>query len=191
MTFEDKLKQAYKYIDLLCKENQEKEDIKQDVALYLWEHQDEDIKTVCREIKNKRLGDEYKHQRMRAKSIYNDDGECVDDDIYFVDERTVEYNEEKSPVTDEQREKVYKLEECLQTIDKIASSYFYSFMDGKIKRDTGRKLISYQARQKGNTKWILKGLTRNYLNNWSGYQNLLYQKMNWQKRSKDQRQWLC
>lgn len=191
MSFDEKIKQAYSYLDVHCRNLQEIEDIKQDVALYLWEHQDENIIDVCIKIKKERLGDEYKHQRMRAKSIYNDDGECVDDDIYYVDERTIEYNEEKSPVTEEQRETVSKMEKTLQAIDIIYTRNWIKGSEARIQKALGRTISKKISQRKGQIQWITKGLIKSSMNSWSGLQNLNYQKRLYLKRLNEPRQWLC
>ena len=191
MKFEERLKLAYEYLDKHCYASQEKDDIKQDVALYLWQHDTDNIAEVCEKVKRARLADESKHQRNRAQSLYNDDGECIDDEIYYVDDSTVEYNEEKSPVTDEQREEVAEMVTTLEAIDKLWQNYSVDMSKRKIKVEKAKKLALKTSSMKGNNQWTLKGLIKNSLNSWSGLQTLSYQRMIWRKKSKDPRQWLC
>lgn len=108
-----------------------KDDVEQEAIVIALEHPDVDnIAKICQLAKKRFLKEEEKHTRKRAESVYNADGECLDDNYYFVDQSTVEqYGERKSEVTDEQREKVYKMEQCLQFIDAIygrSFSYCYN-----------------------------------------------------------------
>lgn len=98
-----------------------REDVEQEAIVIALEHPEiESVEIICKLAKKKILGTEAKHQINRAQSLYNDDGECVDDNIYFVDQSTVEqYGERKSEVTDEQREKVSKFSQCMGLIGVI------------------------------------------------------------------------
>ena len=191
MTFDEQIKLAYEYLDKHCYSLQEKDDIKQDVALYLWEHPSDNIAQVCEQVKKARLSDECKNQRGRAASIYNADGECRDDDLFYVDERTIEYNEEKSPVTDEQRETVAQMEKCLQAIDFIYTRTSAQTYGARVKNDLGRSITKKLSKNEGEIQWILKGLVKSSMNSWSGFQNLNYQKRRYLMRLNEPRQWLC
>lgn len=109
MTFDEKIAQADKLIAKL-KSNELYDDLRQEIAVGMWLYPDADVKDVIKSARIKVFGDEAKHQRARAPHLYNDDGECVDDDVYYVDQSTVEQGAvRESPVTDEMREKVAEI----------------------------------------------------------------------------------
>lgn len=114
---------------LISKYKFDTDDLLSETALYIWENKIPEEKyseaiTVCYK---KLAKDELKHQTNRAKSLYNDDGECIDDDIYFVDERTVEqFGEGRRGVTDDHIEKTAKLSECMGLISAIYKFSSYS-----------------------------------------------------------------
>lgn len=104
--FEIKLRKAYKAVEKF-KANELFDDLKQEIAVSLWQNPNDDLHNIILTARKKVFGDEAKHQRARAPHIYNDDGECVDDDLYYIDQTTVEQGEvRESPVTDEMKEKV-------------------------------------------------------------------------------------
>jgi hypothetical protein len=200
MPFEEKLKIAYEYLDKHC--FIEKEDIKQDVALYLWQNPTDNIIEVCEKVKRVRLKDEFKHQAQRAESIYGDDGECLDDNYYFVDERTIEYNEQKSLVTDDDRKKVAEMEKTLQFIDAIYGSKQAGIIlrpnkpTAKVREYRGRLQAQKYAKadnymQKRGTRWIFKTLISDCMNNWSGLATMRSKRTYFKKKLKDQKLWLC
>ena len=76
--FENKLKLAYKMVDNLSK-NELYEDVKQEIAISLWLNPNESLENIVVLARKKVLGDEAKHTRKRAPSLYNEDGEQVDD----------------------------------------------------------------------------------------------------------------
>ena len=118
MTFDERYKAAIQYLQKY-RNLQNFEDIEQSVALELWKNQSDDIKQICDAVARKLNAEELKHNRMRAKSLYNDDGESIDDDIYFVDPKTVEKFGETNFFTDDIREKVAGLEKILQFVDAV------------------------------------------------------------------------
>ena len=118
MTFDERYKAAIQYLQKY-RNLQNFEDIEQSVALELWKNQSDDIKQICDAVARKLNAEELKHSRMRAKSLYNDDGESIDDDIYFVDPKTVEKFGETNFFTDDIRDKVAGLEKILQFVDAV------------------------------------------------------------------------
>lgn len=118
MTFDERYKAAVRYLQKY-RNLSNFEDIEQSVALELWTSGSDDIKQVCDTVARKLNAEELKHSRMRAKSLYNDNGECVDDDIYFVDPKTVEKFGETNFFTDDIRDKVAGLEKILQFVDSF------------------------------------------------------------------------
>ncbi len=86
----------------------EPDELVSETYIFLAEHDctpEQAVKAVIHKACAERVAD----KRMTAPHLYNDDGECIDDDIYFVDDRTVEHNERKSVVTDDQREDAKKM----------------------------------------------------------------------------------
>jgi hypothetical protein len=109
MTFDEKIAYSDKLIAKF-KSNELYDDLRQEIAVEMLVNPDADVQTIVKCVCKKVLGDEAKHQRARAPHLYNDDGECVDDDVYYVDQSTVEQGEvRESPVTDEMREKVAEI----------------------------------------------------------------------------------
>lgn len=106
MTFDEKIAYSDKLIAKF-KSNELYDDLRQEIAIEMWVNPDADVQNIVKCVCKKVLSDEAKHQRARAPHLYNDDGECVDDDVYYVDQSTVEQGEvRESPVTDEMKEKV-------------------------------------------------------------------------------------
>ncbi len=127
MTFDERYKTAVRYLQKY-RNLSNFEDIEQSVALELWKSGSNDIKQVCDTVARKLNAEELKHNRLRAKSLYNDDGDCIDDDIYFVDPKTVEKFGETNFFTDDIRDKVAGLEKILQFVD----AFFWGKRKGRI-----------------------------------------------------------
>lgn len=107
---------------LISKYKFDTDDLLSEASLYIWENgiPEENYQEAITFCYKKLAKEELKHQTNRAKSLYNDDGECIDDDIYFVDERTIEqFGEGKRGVTDEHIDKTSKLSECMGLISAI------------------------------------------------------------------------
>lgn len=77
------------------------DDIIAEAFIYIAETGCEDLEQAVTKARKKIVNHEIKHSRGRAKSIYNSDHECLDDNYYFVDERTVEKFGEAKRVSDE------------------------------------------------------------------------------------------
>lgn len=128
MTFDEKIEQADKLIAKL-KSNELYDDLRQEIAVEMWLNPDADVKAIVKYARIKVFGDEAKHQRARAPHLYNDDGECVDDDVYYVDQSTVEQGEvRESPVTDEMREKVAEIVKTKRYISALYCTNTYNKM---------------------------------------------------------------
>lgn len=69
--------------------------------IYIAETGEEDLEVAIVKAKKKLVNNELKHNWNKAKSIYGDDGECLDDNYYFVDERTVEKFGEGKRISDD------------------------------------------------------------------------------------------
>lgn len=117
MKYDEDLKKAYDMIKNLHY-NEFFDDLKQEIAVELWLHPDEKIDDLVLRCRKKVFGEEKKHQIGRAESIYNDEGECLDDDFYFVDDRTVEHND-FSYISDEIKEKVSAMVKTRDLISRI------------------------------------------------------------------------
>ena len=118
--FEEKLKNAYKMVDNLSK-NELYEDVKQEIAISLWLNPNESLENIVVLAKKKVLGDEAKHTRKRAVSLYNEDGECLDDDLYFVDQNTVEQFGERKGISDDLREKGLKVAHTMNLLNQLVN----------------------------------------------------------------------
>lgn len=116
--FENNLKLAYKMVDNLSK-NELYEDVKQEIAISLWLNPNESLENIVFLARKKVLGDEAKHTRKRAPSLYNEDGECLDDDLYFVDPNTVEQFGERKGISDDLREKGLKVAHIMNNLNKL------------------------------------------------------------------------
>lgn len=136
--FDDKYKQAVIYLQKY-KNYSEFEDIKQTVAIKLLENEDSDVVSVCNSVVKDFTKDYNKRAMQHAKSLYNEDGECLDDDIYFVDQSTVEQFGETNNITDEIKEYVGKLEKTLQAIDFIYGGNTFGEHAIRLKKVKGRK----------------------------------------------------
>ena len=69
--------------------------------IYIAETGEENLEVAIVKAKKKLVNNELKHNWNKAKSIYGDDGECLDDNYYFVDERTVENFGEGKRISDD------------------------------------------------------------------------------------------
>ncbi|MEE6207228.1 MAG: hypothetical protein VZR95_04150 [Alphaproteobacteria bacterium] len=119
MTFDEKLAICYKMVEHL-KHNQLYDDVKQEIALMIWENQDdEDLKRIVVMAGKRIFGGELKHHIIRKQTNSRDkDGNLIDFEV--VDESTVEqFGVRKSPVTDEMRETVADIAKCNELILKI------------------------------------------------------------------------
>ncbi len=118
MTFDEKLVICYKMIEHL-KYNQMYDDVKQEIALLIWENQEnDDLKGIVMIAGKRIFGGEKKHKIVRVSNVRMQNGEEIEFDP--VDERTIEQGEvRKSPVTDEMRETVAKMAECNDLIKRI------------------------------------------------------------------------
>lgn len=132
--FEEKYKQAVMYLQKY-KNYSDFEDIKQTVAIKILENEDSDVVSVCNSV----VKDFTKDYNKRAKSLYNEDGECLDDNIYFVDQSTVEQFGETNNITDEIKEYVDKLEKTLQAIDFIYGYNTFGEHAIRLKKVKGKK----------------------------------------------------
>ena len=122
MTFDEKIAYSDKLIAKF-KSNELYDDLRQEIAIEMWVNPDADVQNIVKCVCKKVLGDEAKHQRARSPHLYNDDGECIDDDIYFVDQSTVEQGGVcESPVTDEMKEKVAAIVTTRNLIYRIFDS---------------------------------------------------------------------
>lgn len=63
--------------------------------------------------------DSAKHDLKKAKSIYNEDGECLDDNYYFVDPKTVEQYGERKGISDDLREKGLKVAHTMNLLNHV------------------------------------------------------------------------
>lgn len=118
--FENKLKLAYKMVDNLSK-NELYEDVKQEIAISLWLNPNESLENIVVLARKKVLGDEAKHTRKRAPSLYNEDGDCLDDDLYFVDPNTVEQFGERKGISDDLREKGLKVAHTMNLLNQLTN----------------------------------------------------------------------
>lgn len=118
MTFDEKLVICYKMIEHL-RYNQMYDDVKQEIALLIWENQEnDDLKGIVMIAGKRIFGGEKKHKIVRVSNVRMKNGEKIEFDP--VDERTVEQGEvRKSPVTDEMRETVADIAKCNELILKI------------------------------------------------------------------------
>lgn len=118
------------------------EDIEQTVALKLYEFPTESVEKVCKVVYKDFLNNAMQAKRRTALSIYNEDDECLDDDIYFVDPSTVEQFGETNNITDGLKEDVGKLEKTLQFVDCIYNSYYpNSLFNLTIEKRRGRSAV--------------------------------------------------
>jgi hypothetical protein len=79
----------------------ELDDIIAEAFIYIAEIGCEDLEQAVTKARKKLVNHEIKHNWNKAKSIYGDDGECLDDNYYFVDERTVEKFGEGKRISDD------------------------------------------------------------------------------------------
>lgn len=141
------------------------EDIEQTVALKLCEFPAETVEKICKVVYKRFLSNTMEDKRRIAASIYNEDGERLDDDIYFVDLSTVEQFGETNNITDELKDNVRKLEKTLQYIDCIYTNYYPCFLSDLHKtKIKGRLLIKNKVYKKGKASYyfttIFQGLKR-------------------------------
>ena len=83
--------------------------------------------------------DSAKHDLKKTKSIYNDDGECLDDNYYFVDPKTVEQYGERKGIPDDLREKGLKVAHTMNLLNHLCWRF------GKEKRPSEYKRFSRYA----------------------------------------------
>lgn len=130
------------------------EDIEQTVALKLYEFPTESVEKVCKVVYKDFLNNAMQAKRRTALSIYNEDDECLDDDIYFVDPSTVEQFGETNNITDELKDDVGRLEKTLQYIDCIYTNYYPYFLSNLYKNKIkGRSLIKNKFYKKGKANY--------------------------------------
>ena len=118
--FMQKLKEAYEHIKHL-KNHPLYDDVKQEIALLLWETQYYDnLQEIIVKAAKKVFGDERKHHIIRFKPGKNKKGEDIDEDYYLVDPATLpKYGVRKSPVTKTMRKTVAEMVECNDLIYQI------------------------------------------------------------------------
>lgn len=116
----------------------EKDDFIQECWLATLENPNEKHEVLFKDIAKKMKKDVY----IKAPHIYNDKGECVDDNVYFIDKSTVEQFGEgrRVNITEEQEECVKKLQQTIELIDSI----------------NNRVYVNRKSIMKGVIKWIIK-----------------------------------
>lgn len=126
------------------------------------------VELCCKRLKKEAS----KHDLKKAKSIYNDDGECMDDNYYFVDPNTVEQFGERKGISDDLREKGLKVTQTMNLLNHLIWRF------GKSKRLTDYKRFSRYAFlhiQKANNNDVYfkntytKYWNNYYLQNWGYY----------------------
>lgn len=99
-----------------------KDDFIQDCYLALLEHPDLEESILFKEVAKKHKK-EHSEQYRIAPHLYNEDGECYDDDIYFVDKRTIEERGVREFNT-ELKEKGLKLAKVMRCYDSLFKQVF-------------------------------------------------------------------
>jgi len=120
IVFMQKLNEAYAYIKHL-KCHTLYDDVKQEIALLLWENQSYDnLHEIVIQAAKKVFGSERKHHIIRFRPGKNKDGEDIDEEYYLVDQSTLpKYGVRKSPVTEAMRKTVTEMVECNDLIYQI------------------------------------------------------------------------
>ena len=73
------------------------------------------VELCCKKLRKEAA----KHDLKKAKSIYNEDGECLDDNYYFVDPKTVEQYGERKGISDDLREKGLKVAHTMNLLNHV------------------------------------------------------------------------
>lgn len=94
---------------IYCSSLVEKDDFIQECWLAALENPNEKSEILFKNVGNKMRKQVNAEVGVKANHIYNEDGECVDDNIYFVDKSTVEQYGEGRRVDEELIEKGKKL----------------------------------------------------------------------------------
>ena len=120
IVFIQKLNEAYACIRHL-KNHYLYDDVKQEIALLLWETQDySNLHEIVVKAAKKVFGNEKKHHIIKFQPGRNKQGEEIEEDYYLVDPATLpQYGVRKSPVTKKMRKTVAEMVECNDLIYQI------------------------------------------------------------------------
>lgn len=116
----------------------ELDDIIAEAFIYIAENGCEDLEQAVTKARKKLVNHEIKHSWNKAKSIYGDDGECLDDNYYFVDERTVEKFGEGKRISDDLLAKGQALANAIVKTNLLVSRFVRS-----------QKIVNYKYRMFG------------------------------------------
>lgn len=133
----------------------ELDDIIAEAFIYIAETGCEDLEQAVTKARKKLVNHEIKHNWNKAKSIYGDDGECLDDNYYFVDERTVEKFGEGKRISDDLLTKGQALANVIVKTNLLVSRF---------NRDTGHINDKYRAFGE-NFERMARNYTHNIMSN--------------------------
>lgn len=125
--------EAYK---MYCSSMVDKDDFIQECWLAVLEHQNEKPEELFKVVGTRMRKQVTADVLVKAPHIYNDDGECVDDDVYFVDQSTVEKYGEGKRLDDNIIEQGKLLAKTIQTVAKMTDILY--FFNKNIKSDSAR-----------------------------------------------------
>lgn len=104
---------------IYCSSLVEKDDFIQECWLATLENPNEKPEVLFKNIGNRMRKQVNADIAVKAPHIYNDNGECVDDDIYFVDQSTVEKYGEGRRVDENLIEQGKKLSKTLNILMRL------------------------------------------------------------------------
>lgn len=94
------------------------EDFEQDCVVLFLENKDADVSEIIRKVKRKWTREHFDKKKI-APNLYNEKGECITDDFYFVEpDPTAEINETNN-ITDEIREQGLKIARLMRTTAEL------------------------------------------------------------------------
>ena len=107
-----------------CSSLIEKDDFIQDCYLVMLENPDKDKESLFKFVLSKHNKEKNEKIFKQAPHIYNDDGECIDDDIYYIDKSTTEKYGEGRRIDDKSLEYGRKIVKCTIALTQMIKGIY-------------------------------------------------------------------